>query len=87
MVAGSDLEDNISNDRFVFVTPALVIVTYVFNVLSTCPSIHAGIHTRSLEYIRNASGSAVAHGSVVECLTRDGGVAGWSLTGVSALCP
>ena len=26
-------------------------------------------------------------GSVVECLTRDRGGAGWSLTGVTALCP
>ena len=26
-------------------------------------------------------------GSVVECLTRDLGAAGWSLTGVTVLCP
>ena len=26
-------------------------------------------------------------GSVVECLTRDRRAAGWSLTGVTALCP
>ena len=26
-------------------------------------------------------------GSVVECLTRDGGDAGWSLTGITELCP
>ena len=26
-------------------------------------------------------------GSVVECLTRDGGAAGSSLTGITALCP
>ena len=26
-------------------------------------------------------------GTVVECLTRDGGAAGLSLTGVTALCP
>ena len=27
------------------------------------------------------------NGSVVECLTRDRGAAGWSLTSVTALCP
>ena len=32
-------------------------------------------------------GFSLGSGSVVECLTRDRGAAGWSLTGGTALCP
>ena len=41
------------------------------------------VHVRSLHMIR----SRERCGSVVECLTRDRGAAGLSLTSVTALCP
>ena len=43
------------------------------------------VHAKYLDLITKLSGER--SGSVVECLTRDRGAAGLSLTGVIALCP